>query len=83
MEVNFALLSQNKLFGGKYVLILPVGLVLTMGIDLQEKVDGQKRNPPKILLSHLILKLETQNLQIRTRLMHIIFLSVVLPFFQI
>ena len=74
LEVIFALLSQNRLLGGKYVLVLLVGLVLTKGIDVQEnRSTASKENPPKILLSHLILKLETRNLQIRTLNVHSIF----------
>ena len=84
LGVIFALLSQNKLLGGKYVLVLLVGLVLTKGIDVQEnRPTASKENPPKILLSHLILKLETRNLEIRILIVRSIFPSVVLAFFQI
>ena len=48
LEVLFALLSQNRLLGGKYVLLLLVGLVLTMGIDVQEnRCTASKRKPSK------------------------------------
>ena len=74
LEVIFALLSQNSFWEGNMSLLL-FGLVL-MGIGVlgqENRSTASKENPPKILLSHLILKLETRNLQIRTLTVHSIF----------